>query len=174
MSGQACWAVLGLALMGAVGLAGCSDDDINVCSGSGDPEELRGSFCEGSEIEWDTVELGWFAAAESLRIRYGVQETNRVSPRFEIQLLGQLVQLVEGQSIELRRFSFVRRWPEGATEAQDLTMSLADQSRLIFDRLDLQVGGQATGEFDLLISGGRTLRGRFSGSLRDLSPPSGD
>ena len=152
----------------------CGDDgDGFTCTGSDDPDALRGSFCEGSEISWDTVELGWFEGAQSLRIRYGVQEEDRVSPRFQIQVLGTEVNLEADVRIDLTSAGFVQRWPEGASDPQNLTSRLEASSNLVFDELQLRVAGRASGRFDLLLSNGRTLRGQFDGELRDLSPPGG-
>lgn len=156
-------------------LSACGDDGgTQTCTGSNDPEELRGSFCEGSTISFDTVELGWFAAAQTLRIRYGIDEGDRVSPRFEITLIGSQVMLAANLSIALEApAAFVRRWPEDAAEPQDLTTLLAPSSTIRFDRLTLEPGGDASGRFDILTTNGRTLRGRFSGQLTDLTPQSG-
>lgn len=153
------------------GLTACGDGGVQTCTGTGDPDALAGSYCEGAEIGFDAVEMGWFAAAQSLRLRYGVQEPERVSPRFEMQLLGSRVQLMAGVQIPVRAAGFVRRWPEGASEPQVLTEQLESSSDVVFDVLELQVGGRAAGRFDLLFENGRTLRGQFDEILIDLAIP---
>ena len=154
-------------------LVGCGDDGPRSCTGSGDDEALRGSFCEGSEISYDTIELGWLPTSQTLRIRYGFQEETRVSPSFEIQLLGTQVVLETGVSIPVRTVGFVRRWPEGATEAQLLTDQLANSSNVSFETLELQAGGAVKGQFNLLFDSGRTLSGTFEGTFVDLTPSEG-
>lgn len=162
--------LLAASLLGAA----CGDDEgQKTCTGSGDPEELRGSYCEGSEISWDTIELGWFEAAQTIRVRYGFDEGNRVSPRLDIQVLGSMVRLEAGVQIPLRQAAFVRRWPDGASDPQDLTSRLEASSNIVFERLQLTVGGEIRGTFDILLDNGRTLRGRFEGALKDLSAPDG-
>lgn len=155
---------------------GCGDGSVQTCTGTGDPDALAGSYCEGSEISFDSVELGWFASAQTLRVRYGRLESDaerpdstRVSPRFEMLLLGSRVVLEAGVDIPIRDAGFVRRWPEGASEPQILTEQLESSSSIVFDSLTLEAGGQAAGRFDLLFENGRTLRGRFDGLLVDIA-----
>ena len=150
---------------------GCGDgEDGLACTGSNDPEALRGSFCEGSEIRWDSVELGFLSDPPAVRIRYGVRIEDRVAPRFQIQVLGEVVQLEPGVSIPLSEAGFVQRWPEDAQNPQNLTDRLEPSSSVVFERLELSDGSPIAGAFDLLLTNGRTLRGRFEGALVDLTP----
>lgn len=162
---------LGLfALPALLVLGGCGDDGSLACTGSGDPDSLSGSYCEGSEIHYDTIQLGFLAAPPSVRIRYGVAAGDRVTPRFQIQLLGDQVQLEAGVAIPLATASFVQRWPEDGRDPQNLTSGLQDSSQLVFETLELSAGGSARGRFDILLDTGRTLRGEFEGQLLDLMP----
>lgn len=160
----------------AAGIGACGGDGVETCTGTGDPDQLAGSFCEGAQIRFDAVELGWFEAARSMRIRYGIAEPDRVAPALELQMIeedGRPV-LEAGVSIPVAQSGFVRRWPTGGTEPQILTDQLESTSTAVFERLELRVGGAAAGRFDLLFTNGRTLRGRFDGVLIDLTPPEGD
>lgn len=151
--------------------AGCGGDGLLECTGSGDPEALSGSYCEGSPIRWDTVVLGFLPSPPSIRIRYGIDEGDRVSPRFQIQLVEETVRLEAGVRIPLGQAASVRRWPEDGRDPQELSDRLDPAtSRLVFDSLSLEPGGRAAGEFDLLLDTGRTLGGRFEGTLDDLRP----
>ncbi|MEO1227556.1 MAG: hypothetical protein AAFZ18_01535 [Myxococcota bacterium] len=151
----------------------CGGDGVETCTGTGDPDGLAGSFCEGAPIRFDAVELGWFEAARSLRIRYGIAEVDRVAPALELQLIEETGRpvLEAGVTIPVAQSGFVRRWPSGATEPQILTDQLESSSSAVFETLDLRVDGRAVGRFDLLFTNGRTLRGRFDGTLIDLTPP---
>lgn len=160
-----------LSLVFLLALAACGGDAAQRCTGSDDPEALQGSYCEGAEIAWDTVRLGWFPRGAILRIRYGVAEADRISPRFEIQVFGEQVRLEPGVRVPLAEAGNVRRWPEGGRDPQDLHDRLEPSSGLELDVFEPEVGRRAEGRFDLLLDNGRTLRGRFAGVLEDLSPP---
>lgn len=154
---------LALLLIGAA----CGGEEVRTCSGSGDPEELRGSFCEGAEIRWNAIELAFQPMSRALRIRYVLLEDERVSPRLQIQLVeGPGASLSVGAPFPLGGSEGrVQRWPEGGRDPQDLTDRLEPSSNLVFDSLELREGGTASGRFNMLFDNGRTLSGAFSGTL---------
>lgn len=147
---------------------GCSDDDEKACTGSNDPEELSGSFCEGSEIRFDTIQIGYQAMVQTLRIRFAEvdSDTGALNPSLDVEVATDLVEsLGPNVSIPFGTAAFVRWWPSGASQPQQLTSRLAPTSNLVFDRISLEIGSSVSGSFSLLIDNSRTLQSRFTENL---------
>lgn len=159
-----------ITLLSLTALACGDGDGIERCTGRGDPDALGGSYCEGNEIAFDAIALGWSSGAEFFRVRYGLQEGDRVSPRLEVSVLSGIAQ---GTPVPLRERGSVRRWPEGVREPQDLTRSLSPSSELLLEQFRPEIGSEARGRFQILLDTGRTLQGTFFGPLESLDIPGG-
>ena len=123
-----------LVVLAALSLSACSPEGGQVCTGSDDPEALSGSYCEGAEISWDSVQLGWLDSFRTLRIRYGIDTDGGLDPRFEIQVDGLATELTVDTEISLSDYGYVRRWPGPGENAQILSDELESSSHLVFMR----------------------------------------
>lgn len=146
----------------------CSDDGNKACTGSNDPEELNGSFCEGSEIEFNTVQIGFQELTGELRIRFAQDEDGTLTPRLDVIVASDQLVLEPNVSIGFGTVAFVRWRPSAAADWQQLTNRLAPTSNLTFDAVSTVPGSAVSGQFALLIDNSRTLNSRFSGTLVDL------
>jgi hypothetical protein len=154
---------------------GGKNSDEHKCNDGGSGNELHGSYCEDTPMNFTDVRF--LTIGSGLRIEYDRTLGSGSEKTLQIILDGSRYVFMDNTDIPLLEDGgLVRRILADAQEPQNLTVELDPMKpqKIHFDKYNSKIGSPVSGSFGFLFKSGRTLDGSFTGTLESAMPSSPD